>query len=214
MVIQRKGSRIPVLPNHETLVARLLAHYDASDADTRHAGLIWYDAAGRFAQYLASTYGFVVEQTAYVIAALSPNVSWRENMATAENACAQYAAHGKGSWMGTRGAGYGANKAKSEAILEGYLEALNGPKVTRFAEAILGNPEACTVDIWMQRACEMDTGKAPSKVEHRAIHLALLDAAERVGLSVRDFQATVWVQVRENSTGQLKLWHRSERNAA
>lgn len=214
MVVKRKGARIPVLPHHEVLVQRLLAHYSAADADTIYAGRTWYDNAHRFAQYLATTYGFNIAQTAYVIAAISPNVSWRENMATAENACAQYAAHGRGSWMGTRGAGYGANKAKSEAILMGDLQALNGPKVTCFAEAILGNPESCTVDIWMQRATGFDSSRAPSKVEHRAIKLALEDAARRVNETIRDFQAIVWVQVRDNSDGQIKLWHRNERNAA
>lgn len=211
MVIIRR--KIPSVPNQTTLVERLLAAYKRADADTIYEGQHWYDGARREAERLASMYGFHVSQTAYVLAALSPNVAWRDNIVSAEHACRQYR-EGEG-WMGFHGAGYGKNKAKAEQILTGRLEALSGPKVTRFAEAILGNEGSCTVDMWMIRACGFSDKTASTHLID-AIRAAIHTAAPMVNETVRDFQAIVWIQVRnrDNDGGQTLLWHRSEENAA
>lgn len=192
-----------MIPSHRTLVRRLLTHYAQADDQTRSEGRTWYDRARLTADILADQYGYHVCQTASVIAALSPNVTWPQNVIAAESACKGHQA-GEPHWA-WKGAGYGANKAKSSRILSGELEALNGPKVTQFAEGILGNPNACTVDVWMQRAVGCDYGRAPTRLEHRAIRKALESAAHKAGETVRDFQAIVWVQVRDRADGQLRI---------
>jgi hypothetical protein len=187
----------PKLPHRKTLTARLTRLYEAATAEEIHEGTTWYDIAREVAEALAAGTSYSVTQTAYAIAALSPNVSWAQNVATATIAVEGHKSGIRADRWG--GPAYPENKSKAERILNGDLSALNGPKVTMFAEGILGNPEACTVDVWMQRAAGMDTGKAPSKKEHVAIRKALESGARSAGVSVRDFQAIVWTVIRNRN---------------
>lgn len=183
--------------DHTSLVCKLVGHYcDATPTEIQN-GREWYADAQEFAAALAAASPYSTEQCAYVIAALSPNVAWGENKASAT---AAVDGHRVGidprKW---RGAGYGANKVKAARILDGDLDALQGPKVTMFARGIVGDPDACTVDIWMQRAVGMDTGSAPTKTEHAAIRAAIEHAAQVTGETVREFQAIVWTKVRNET---------------
>lgn len=186
--------KVKTPPTHRTLVNRLLRQYHAADDATATAGRNWYLTARTVAEYLSERYGYSLEQCAYTIAALSPNISWKQNVNAAENACRHHKA-GDPIWQ-WQVAGYGENVHKAHRILSGDLTALCGPKVTEFARGILGDPTACTVDVWMQRSVAMDEGRAPSKREHAAIRKALDAAAAKCGETVRDFQAIVWTQVR------------------
>lgn len=186
--------KVNTLPTHRTLVDRLMRHYVKADDNVKHAGRNWYLRARTVAEYLSERYGYSLEQCAYTIAVLSPNISWKQNVNAAENAMRHHTAGDPvHSWQV---AGYGENVHKAHAILSGDLSALKGPKVTEFARGILGDPGACTVDVWMQRSVAMDEGRAPNKTEHRAIRRALDSAAVKCGETVRDFQAIVWTQVR------------------
>lgn len=182
---------------------RLRAHYDRSSAAERLAGRCWYADARAVAELLADAYGTTVAQAAYVLAALSPNTSWSANIRAAEHACEGYRdGTDPDSW---RGAGYSENRRKAWRILSGELGALQGPKVTMFARGILGDPDACTVDVWMQRAAGIGGAvgsPAPTVREHRVIRAAIERVAAATGETVRDLQAIVWVHVRNESTGR------------
>jgi hypothetical protein len=72
---------------------------------------------------------------------------------------------------------------------------LSGPKVRAFWRAIAGDRDAAVIDVWMLRAMGIDTPTiSPAQYERCAE--ALRAAARRVRVPVRDFQATVWMQVR------------------
>lgn len=193
----RVEARVNTLPTHRTLTQRLMRHYLAADDNTKHAGRNWYLTARTVAEYLSEHYGYSLEQCAYTIAALSPNISWKQNVNAAENAMRHHTA-GDPVWH-WQVAGYGENVHKAHAILSGDLTVLRGPKVTEFAKGILGAPDACTVDVWMQRSVALDMGRAPTVKEHKAIRRALDSAAAKCGETVRDFQAIVWCQTRGNA---------------
>lgn len=180
------------IPHRKTLAARLVRHYHNATEDTVVLGRNWYSKAYTVACELAEEFDITVTQAAYVIAALSPNVAWPHNVASARGACEGHKAGDTPADY--RGAGYGVNKVKAERILNGDLSALNGPKVTQFAEGILGNPQACTVDVWMQRAVGLDD-TVPDRVNNM-IRKAIYSAAKAVGETPKDFQAIVWTQVR------------------
>lgn len=186
--------------SHTDLVCKLVEHYCDATPEEISDGREWYSDAQAFAKGLAAGSPYSETQCAYVIAALSPNVAWSENMAAAAHAVDGHRVGiDPGSW---KGAGYGVNKRKAAAILDGNLDALQGPKVTMFARGIVGDPDACTVDIWMQRACDMDTGAAPTKKEHAAIRAAIEHAAKVTGETVRELQAIVWTKVRNETLSQ------------
>lgn len=185
------------VPSHRTMVARLVRHFNGATARDISQGEHWYDNAREIAENLADGTPYSVEQCAYVIAALSPNVAWGENVSAATFAVEGHLAgvhHNE--W---RGAGYGENKVKAAAILDGNLDALRGPKVTNFASGILGDSEACTIDLWMLRSigCEDTLSVTPRR--WLAINNAIRTAAARCGYDTCTFQAIVWSKVRNET---------------
>ena len=190
------------------MVRRILRHLDAATAQQRDEGTRWYRDARAFCsrQAIGTDYGFV--QVAYVVAALSPQNTWDNNMHATKLAIA---AHATGTWDGESlpgYAGYGANVRKAFRILQGDLTALRGPKVEAFAAAIVGDMSRVTVDIWATRAarCEADNitlaycdGELPGIVEHRAIAESYRRAAALRGITPSECQAIVWTVVRESA---------------
>lgn len=176
---------------------RLRAHRKGACAEEVAEGRGWYSEARGVAEDLAATFGHPVDVAARVIAVLSPNVTWAQNVHGAH--CAFEGWHAGTSWRDWLGSGYGTNREKAWRILGGELGALKGPKVEVFHAAIMGDPNACTVDLWMMRAAGFDHD-TPSTRERRVIVAALKRVARECGESVRDLQAVVWVKVRNEST--------------
>jgi hypothetical protein len=104
-------------------------------------------------------------------------------------------------------AGYSENVRKACRILDGDVSALKGPKVTAFANAILGDMSSVTVDVWATRAARSNLDnllhlytdrEVPGARERRAIAAAYENAAAARGVEPAAMQAAVWVQVRES----------------
>jgi hypothetical protein len=112
---------------------------------------------------------------------------WSSNVALAEALCAGKPVTGVLS----------ANLEKAQRILDGErpLAVLGGDKVRAFYRAIMGDPEAVVLDVWMMRAAGWQKATL-SKSEYASLSEALTSAAERVGLDPADFQAVVWTHVR------------------
>lgn len=185
------------VPDHETMVNALVAHYnDATERDITQ-GETWYNDAREIANALAVGTDYSIEQTASVIAVLSPNVAWDENVNSAVLAVeGHYNGVHHSQW---RGAGYGENKTKANDILNGDLSRLRGPKVTNFARGILGDSEACTIDLWMLRSigCEDTLNVTPKRWVK--INAAIREAAAQCGYDTCTFQAIVWSKVRNET---------------
>lgn len=175
---------------------RLRAHRKTACAEDVASGRGWYSEARTVAEDLASTFGVSVDVAARVIAVLSPNVTWSQNVHGAHSAFEGWMS-GK-PWQEWLGSGYGINRHKASRILQGDLDALQGPKVSVFHRAIMGDPNACTVDLWMMRAAGFDHD-SPTTRERRVVVAALQRVARETGETVRDLQAIVWIVVRGNA---------------
>ena len=66
------------------MVDNLLALHDAFPADLREIATLWYDGANLIANNFATTFNYKPEQSAGVLAVLSPQKNWFMNVAQAE----------------------------------------------------------------------------------------------------------------------------------
>lgn len=176
---------------HGHMVRRLLATYAEADAATLAEGREWYSHAERMVAELAAHYGLARSTVAGVVAALSPQRRWRENVAQAETLLER---------RPVRNA-YQANVLKAEAIADGAdpLEVLGGPKVRAFFANLIGGREVVTVDVWAQRAATGRDLEAPKWGRYRRIARAYREVAARVGEHPRDFQAIIWLTLRPST---------------
>jgi hypothetical protein len=165
-------------------VNKLLACYRRSSALTKIEGLAWYANARREIRSLALDHGVPFENAAYAVAALSPKMSWKHNLQAVRNLA-----------MGLDAIGMRGPVAQARACLAGDLSALRGAKVTAFAFALTGDSSAAVIDRWMMRAIGSDR-IVPTQKQYGKVTKALKVAARMVGLPTSQFQAVVWLQVR------------------
>jgi len=82
------------------------------------------------------------------------------------------------------------------ACLQGDTEACTGPKREAFARAILGDPDAVTLDRHMWRILG-ESRESISKKVYALYADWVRDVARDVGETPRDFQAILWLQQRD-----------------
>ena len=184
------------IPDHATMVRRLVAAYRGASAADADAGRRWYaDAEAAAIALAAGTDGRVDRETAAgVIAAFSPRMPWARNLRVAA-ACVD--AHVAGRPMPRMA--MGASHRAAERVLAHEPGALRAPKVRAFAANLTGDTRAVTVDVWAVRAATgdpMPDGRQITPAQYRRIAAAYTEAAERVGIEPRDLQAVVWVSIR------------------
>ena len=165
-------------------VNKFLAIYRRSSYLTRIKGIEWYANARRDISNLASKVGLPTRSVAFAVAALSPKMSWKHNLTAVERL-----ANGLDA-IGMRGP-----VEQARACLSGDLSALSGAKVTAFAFALSGDSSAAVIDRWMMRALCSDR-IVPTQRQYGIITKSLKVAAHMVGLPTSQFQAVVWLQVR------------------
>ena len=184
----------------DTVAANLAAHWAASArTGRRQRGRQWYPAARRWAEGLAVETGHTIEQVVAVLAITSPgaqlvsNVRWTESVIRGE--------------VETAGRFPNANRPKLAGVLaspDTAHEYVTGPKVGPFHRAILGDTSQLVLDRWAVFAATGERGNdATSKVAGSKRRDAVEDAyralARRAGITVRDLQAVIWLQVRETT---------------
>lgn len=175
--------------------------YATADPASIAAGRSWYAEAHAEVSRLARVAppGIGRSACAGVLAALSPRAQWGQNVAAAR---AAVSAAELGPFVVAEAAApyaLGANCRKAARILTGEPAelVLGGPKVRAFWRAILGDPDAVTIDWW---AC-VAAGRPGDFARLTPRRLAVIDcayrrAAEWAGESPRDFQAIAWVLAR------------------
>jgi len=85
---QRAISRsVSLLPSTDVMLDNVLTALANATPDECKEGLGWYPQANSHAVELAEAYGLTVSQGAGVIAALSPQTGWGENIRLAHEAC-------------------------------------------------------------------------------------------------------------------------------
>ena len=184
--------------------------FTAATSEEVEAGKVWYAKASELALTVAAEYDLTVEVVAGVIAALSPQVSWEQQVKSTATFVAWVKDHLK--WGGedlfhvkdvekAPHAGTYTNKVKAANILlTGDVKRfLKGPKVEVFCKNMLGFEDECTLDSWAIRAVTLNPlaheGQARNKAG-QAMRLAYQELAKDVGLTTAQFQAVVWLAFR------------------
>ena len=74
-----------------------------------------------------------------------------------------------------------------------------GRKIGNFVPASLGDPDAVTVDLWIQRLFGFETERAPSNMMYDFVEHTIRRAAETLDWSGRQAQAALWENMRKES---------------
>ena len=184
-------------------VANILKAFDSASNDDIAHGAGWYDGARALAESLDPAN---VRRGAGVIAALSPMLSWPQNLLRAKEVFE----------TGTT-RGLSRNVAKAVRIYNGEdpIDVLSGEKVRSFFHNIMGDDEGVTID---RHAIDIAYGRVMSDKEraeavkrtkardgYAILRQAYLDAAAILSgpeygydLSGAQLQAIVWVYWRRN----------------
>lgn len=194
----------------EQYTANLTKVFAAATLEEVEAGKVWYNKASELALTVAAEYDLTVEVVAGVIAALSPQVSWEQQVKSTGTFVAWVQDHLK--WAGEQlfhakdvekapHAGTYANKVKAANILltGDVTRFLRGPKVEVFYKNMLGEEAECTLDSWAIRAATLNPlaheGQARNKAG-QAMRLAYQELAKDVGLTTAQCQAVIWLAFR------------------
>lgn len=176
--------------SHETIVRRILRTFDRATTADVEQGARWYDEAGDIATTLAP-YAGSREHAAVVISHLSPRTSWARNVAAATALLREdeQAARDLGAIGDT------VDRAVSSLDFEQPLESFGARalKTRSFAENILGDREAVTVDVWAARVADLDELLLKRVGAYEAVAHAYRLAARRRGVDPATMQATTWI---------------------
>jgi len=157
---------------------------NSADLSTRIEACRWYDEAKLFASDLAYIHALSIEQSAAVVAAFSPRVTWARNKFLATQfLCGEPV---KCLGMSLRNA----EKAK----IEGF-SALKGLKTNAFARAISGDDSAVVIDTWMMQACGHPK-QSINKTEYNLMAEAVREVAASHGWQPAPMQALIWIMAR------------------
>jgi hypothetical protein len=151
--------------------------------EQREQARIWYPAARLQAHGLSIAAGWTLEQSAAVIAAYSPRVSWAHNVRLAWN-------HALGRDVKCLGA---SKRRAANAAQHGFDGLGKGAKVNAFARNIAGISDSVTIDTWMLRPFGL---KAANKSNYRTLANAVRELASREGIPASEMQALIWIVVR------------------
>lgn len=167
----------------------ILDLYRSASPEMREAGRAWYPNAYAICEAIGG--GVVPAETvARVMAILSPRCTWRTCVAWTLLLVDAYLTGQPVPAVSTAG-----NRDKAWRELHGQ-PALSGQKVTAFARAIQGDPDAVVIDSWTMRSVGLSIHKTVTRARQRRITAAYTQAAAVVGESPRDLQAIVWCAIR------------------
>lgn len=182
------------LPEHDAMVANVLAVYERSNDAERAHGAVWYAEARQHAMLMADIAGIPMVAAAGAIACLSPQVSWPTNLAEAYRIIT---AHADGESIDDNTfVAYRRNVHKAWACVEypgDWAEYVRGPKVSAFHRAIVGLPGGPCID---RHATRVATGygyDAVTDSTYTAVQDAYVIAAAILSIDVHTLQATTWL---------------------
>ena len=184
------------IPSTDVMICRIRAAWDDATADDLATGLDWYRRARETAETLSAGTPFTVEQTAAVIAALSPRNGWLENVAGASDMVNAASWHREQPTV----AGLPINRDKAWRILQSSTDPeaiLGGNKVCSFYRNIMGDEDAVTIDVWGLRLLGLDN-RSLTRRQYERIADAYRQVAVSVGHSPRDVQAATWTYYRRH----------------
>ncbi|AHY27152.1 hypothetical protein PBI_PHANTASTIC_89 [Mycobacterium phage Phantastic] len=152
-------------------------------------GKVWYEEAKALAVECAVNGGMTLEQSAVMIAQLSPRLRWNKNVEAARSLVAT----GKAPGVLSRSVERALQAMTAEDPWSTFGKA---PKTRSFALNILGDDHAVTVDVWAARVAGITEQQLGRAGVYEAIAHCYRLAAKRVGISPAQMQAITWVVAR------------------
>lgn len=183
---------------------KLEAHWKLSNASQKARGRKWYPQAFNWAESLSARSSYTTEQVIACMAITSPGIQLVTNLRWTEEVVFSHGRKMVGRFPNNMSKRY--RKVLSD--VEFAHDFVSGPKVGNFFKNILGNKKLVTLDRWATFAAtgwkydEQNSLKANSKVL-KAIEEAYRNVARRKKMNVRDFQAIIWITVRESTPNEL-----------
>lgn len=165
----------------DRMETKLVSIFRATTKSQRRRGKSWYSTAEQAVERMAGECGVGKTRVACIMAITSPRCQLVQNLTRTERAL-------RGEKV--KGFGY-----MDHAVLA-PIARINGPKVVAFAKAIMGQ-DVLVLDTWALAACGLPM--KPSAEQRREAHAAYVAAAKQCRQSLRDFQAIVWIAVRERA---------------
>lgn len=184
--------------------------YLSATKDDKQDGLCWYEVAQLTIEGISCTCETISKRAyihttavAAIVAVLSPQMRWEQNITLADNVIQYYMTGGNYEDFRHNSGAFQENVKKAFDILEGRLLPLDikGNKVVEFRNALLGDTKAVVVDSWIRRAWlgEKEWGKLlPS--EYKTIAASIHYLAVEYGTTPREMQAIIWVTLRNRGT--------------
>jgi len=196
--------------NNKLIERNLLSWFNSASASEIKDGLDWYKRGSEFCNDLATRYDIDPYITASVTSALSPLNPWHRNKIDAENVVKAFKS-GKGP-NDIKVSTFGANKVKAFAsLVDGVTINKNARKTHNFLLNLSGSVEPVTVDRWHVRACLLKAGSRVEDVsvavndhQYDRVELITKKLAKSEGVNPCEFQAIVWVVIRNRLNGKLK----------
>lgn len=203
------------LPEHDAMVAAIVATYRAATPAQVAAGVRWYPTAGRMVAAIADSAELPQHRVAYALAALSPRNPWRWNVADAY----AYAHAAAAVLAGAPDDGppsattFGVNRANAWRMLvreDLRIWTSAAPKVRAFVEAILGDTAAVVVDVWAIRVATAGAMERVPNGRYANVAAAYQDAARILGVAPRDAQAVTWIVAQTTGVGSNRRGRHDE----
>ncbi len=175
------------------VTGRLMRIVDTLNERTWRQGLSWYRDANTYARKLAEAHDVPFEYVVGIIAALSPRVSWSDNLKGTESILAD------GEQASTMALGTNVVKALWIADGSDAGDILGGRKVRSFWRNISAPYDSLdvTLDGWMVKALGLPSHRY---LERKGAYDAIADGfrivATEHGILPHQLQAAVWIQAR------------------
>jgi hypothetical protein len=169
----------------------ILRHYRAATDDAIVAGTHWYEAALAICRQAVTDHHVGLEQAVCALAHLSSRLPWTKNV---EAFSMLVSGQPRPTWVLSRS--WQLASAALAAADPWSTFGRRASKTRSFAQAILGDENAVTVDIWAARVAGIDPAVLARPREYAAVADAYRRAARRVGISPRALQAITWCFIR------------------
>lgn len=172
---------------------KIINTFNKAPIDALEHGMSWYEKAHNECLLLSQVFELPLSKVVGVVAALSPNNKWFQNL--------------KDAWkfldkphMNTKVCTFKSQRRKALNILKcsgdssEILSILNGPKTKNFYSNILDykTSKAVTVDLWIYRFVELNN----SKKNFEATEQVFLEAANELNVMPHQLQAVIWGSIR------------------
>lgn len=172
------------------IVSQLLKLYSNSTLEDREKGSQWYPQARRIITALSLEYGINERTIAAMVAVMSPQISWEQNIRVVKDILNRY----------PPSVGFKANQRKAQRILSDSATELDGymkdaSKVRAFFANLCGDYGVVTLDGHAIQAAldDITIVKGLKKAANFTLQSYYIQAASQVDEVPATFQASIWV---------------------